>query len=75
MIKKSKFNATMLVVEKLLSARKDVERNLDGNCKRKVGKQLITRLHSFIQVSMAKGPQPSSPPLTLQRSLPLHQTA
>ncbi|EGS22565.1 uncharacterized protein CTHT_0021130 [Thermochaetoides thermophila DSM 1495] len=68
----------MLVVEKLLSARKDVERNLDGNCKRKVGKQLITRLHSFIQVSMAKGPQPSSPPLTLQRSnysSPAEQTA
>ncbi|EGS22182.1 uncharacterized protein CTHT_0016990 [Thermochaetoides thermophila DSM 1495] len=53
--------ATMSVVEKLLSALKDVERNLTGNYERKVGKQIITKLHSFIQVSMTDGPQPSSP--------------
>jgi len=56
------------VIDKLLSAIEDVERNLNGNIEKKVGELIITKLHSFlIQASLTQGSGPSPRPSLLPR--------
>jgi hypothetical protein len=60
--KVKEFNALISVAEKLLRTIEDVERNLNGTLEKKVGKPIISRLHSFLIQSTMTQEGPTLPP-------------